>query len=72
MKRSELLSQMETILEVDEGSLKEDAALSDIPDFDSLAVLSLIALFDKHFNKIISGESILSCSKVNDILDLVT
>lgn len=69
MTEKEKLELLEDMLEVDEGSLASDMNLDDIDEFDSMAVLSLIVLFEDEFGKKITGKEIKSYTTVADILN---
>ena len=59
---------LEEMLELEEGSLKEDTKLSEIEEYDSMAKLSLIVLFDEECGKKLSGEEIRTFQTVGDIV----
>lgn len=69
MKEKEKLELLEDMLEVDEGSLTPDMNLDDIDEFDSMAVLSLIVLFEDEFGKKVTGKEIKGYKTVSDILN---
>lgn len=68
MTEQEKLALLEETLEVDEGSLTPDMHLDDIDEFNSMAVLSLIVMFEDEFDKKISGKEIKKYITVADIL----
>lgn len=45
MNRAEFIKEVETTLDVTEP-LNEASVLADVPDYDSLAILNLLSLFD--------------------------
>ena len=51
MTREEKLEIIADILEVDVDDVKEDMVLEDFETWDSVAVLSVIAMMDEHFGK---------------------
>ena len=69
MSTQEKLSMLEEMLELEEGSLKEDTKLSEIEEYDSMAKLSLIVLFDEECGKKLTGEEIRTFITVSDILN---
>jgi len=71
MNREEKIGLLEEMLELDNGSLKEDTVLKEISVWDSMAALSLIALCDEKFGKKLSGEQILQFVNVKDVLDFM-
>jgi len=70
MNRSELIEKLKETFQ-SEKELTEDIALADIEEWDSLAVLSIISLYDTLFSKILEGEDIVNCKTVSDLLALV-
>lgn len=70
MTKQEFLAEIEEMLEVDAGSLKGNEPLSDLP-WDSLAVVSFIALADEHLDAAVSPQSLAQAKTLNDVLALV-
>lgn len=68
MSTQEKLSMLEEMLELDEGSLKEEMKLSEIEEYDSMAKLSLIVLFDEECGKKLTGEQIRTFQTIGDII----
>ena len=59
----------------DETELKElvpSQKLLDIEEWDSIIVLSVIDLADRHYSKTISGEDIARCVTIEDLHKLIT
>jgi acyl carrier protein len=71
MKTAEFLALMDDMLELDPGTLTGTEQLSDIPEWDSLAVISFIALVDEQFNIILEGEKLAEAKSVHDLLALL-
>jgi acyl carrier protein len=71
MQRDEFLREMDELLELDPGTLKGAEALADLPSWDSLAVISFIALTDEKLDTVIAGESLAKAATVQDLLDLL-
>ncbi|EGF1229127.1 acyl carrier protein [Campylobacter jejuni] len=70
MNKQEMLNALEEILMLDEGVLKEDSVLADFEDWDSLAFLSLMTLFDTKLQMNITSDQIANLKTVLDILKL--
>jgi acyl carrier protein len=70
MTKQDLITEVEDILQVDEGSLNETTALAGLEDWDSLAFISIIALFDKKLNKKVQLDELKQCQSVGDIIAL--
>lgn len=68
MTNEEKIALLEDMLELDNGSLQPETELSSIDEFDSMAKLSLIVLFDEECCKKLTGEEIRTFKTVGDIL----
>lgn len=71
MTTQDKIKLLEDAFELDENTLKEETLLTDIAEYDSMAKLTLIVLFDDEFNKKLSGEQIKAFKTVKDILDFM-
>ncbi len=73
MSRTEFLREFESMLEVppEPGSLTGAEPCADLEGWDSLAMLSFIALLDKEFEIKVPPAKISECQTVNDLVDLV-
>ncbi|MCK6615333.1 MAG: phosphopantetheine-binding protein [Ignavibacteriaceae bacterium] len=73
MDIEKFIDDFESVIEdVKKGSVTPDTNLKkEIETWDSLAVLSVLAMIDSEYEKIISGEELLNCKTVKDIYDLV-
>jgi acyl carrier protein len=70
MTRAEFLAALEEMLEADAGSLSPDTALDSLDSWDSLAVISFIALVDEHFDHVVAGEDLAKAKSIGDLLAL--
>ena len=71
MQKEKKLALLEEMLDLEEGSLNENIDLDDIDAWDSMAVISLIALADEHFGKSLTAVQIKKFKTVKDILDFL-
>jgi acyl carrier protein len=71
MTTREFLSLFEEILEASPGSLTSDDALPGREGWDSLAVVSLIAMVDEQFGVTLAPRDIARAEKVADIVALL-
>jgi acyl carrier protein len=71
MELKEKLEMLEEMLELEEGSLKENTVLNSLDEWDSVSALSLIVLLDEEFGKTIAGKDIKELKTVKDILNLM-
>ncbi len=71
MTNEEKIAMLEDLLELENGTINPEMELSNIPEYDSMAKLSLIVMMDDEFDKKLSGEQIREFSTVQDILDFM-
>lgn len=69
MDREEKLAIIAEILEVDTDELEEDMVLEDFDTWDSVAVLSVIAMMDEKFGKYPHASEIRQYIKVIDLMN---
>jgi acyl carrier protein len=70
MKKSELLREIEEAIEVPSGSLTGEELLTDIPTWDSLAIIVFIALVDEKLGLMVEGEALANARTMNDVIAL--
>lgn len=68
MTNEEKIALLEEMLDLEEGGLTAETELSSIDEYDSMAKLSLIVLFDDECGKKLTGEEIRTFKTVGDIL----
>jgi len=69
--KSELFYQeLSSLLGVDRNSISKDSNLSEL-EWDSMALISTMALIDEIFGIVVSGDQLTDCSTIGDILNLV-
>ena len=69
MTKEEKIAMLEDMLELESGTISAEMELSNIPEYDSMAKLSLIVMMDDEFGKKLTGEQIREFNTVQDILD---
>ncbi len=68
-KKEIFLRKLEEVLELEDNTLTCTTSLESI-DWDSLAIISSIAVVDEIFGKVISAYNLAKCKTLDDILDL--
>ena len=68
MLHTEVLNQIEEVLDVNEGTLQMDMKLEDVEEYDSMAKLSLIVMSDDDFDKKLTAEQLNDFRTVGDIV----
>lgn len=71
MSEIEKIELIEDILEIERGSLKIDSMLDNYPEWDSLAIISLLTYFESEMNIIITPQKIKNLKKVSEIIDMM-
>jgi acyl carrier protein len=72
MTKEEFLGLLEEILEEDPGTLTGTEKLKEqLAGWNSLAVVSFIALVDERFEVALSPKAIAGCKTVNDLIGLL-
>lgn len=64
------LQDVATLLEVDPADLKETFELNE-DNFDSVAVVSTIALIDEHFDLTVKGRELANVKSIGELLALI-
>lgn len=70
MDHKEFLLALDEMLELDAGTLTGAEELESIDAWDSLAVISFIALVDEKLGHVVEGEKLVKAKTVDDLLGL--
>lgn len=68
MKYEEKLLLIAKAIEVDSSRLNPETLLDSLEEWDSLAIMGVVAMLDKHFDVQLKAEDIASLKTVGDIL----
>lgn len=68
MDHAAFLLALQSMLELDPGTLTPATRLADLEVWDSLAVISFIALVDETFGRVVEGERLVKAQTVADLL----
>ena len=71
MKKKELLIKIKDLL-LRKDPINSSMKLSEIEEWDSLAIISIISLYDKNFSTVITVEKINKCETIKDLINLVS
>ena len=69
MTIEEKIAMLEEIMDLDEGTLSEDAVLDDFDEWDSLSKLSLVAEAKREFGLVLTTDEMAKFITVKDICD---
>ena len=70
MDQAVFFAQLDEILELPPGTLKGPELLSDLENWDSLALMSFISLMSDQYQVTLSPRQISSCETVSDLWKL--
>jgi len=65
------LVDIEELLEMDSGSLKHDTELASLSQWDSLAVVSFLAMADSNYGVAVAPAQVRQCKSVGDLAALL-
>lgn len=68
----DMISHVATIANVPESDLRADTAFRGIPGWDSLAMLSLIVMFDDEYGRTVTNDELKKASTIADLEALAT
>lgn len=70
MNSAEFLLELDEMLELAPGALTGAELLEEVEGWDSLAVISFIALVDEKLGLVVEGEKLARAKTVADLLDI--
>ncbi len=71
MKKEKFFEGLLECMEIDPVKINEDTAFSELEDFDSMAVISIVAYVDEKFAASLSAEQLKNMKTVGDLMALV-
>jgi acyl carrier protein len=71
MKKSEFIDLFVEELEIEDIQITVDTELKSLAEWDSLAVLSVIAIASDNFNCKITAQQLKDVKKISDIIELI-
>ena len=73
MKIEEFVAKFESAIDdVEPGSLSPESIFREVPQWDSLAALSVLVMVNSELNVTVSGNELKSCTTVGDIYRIVS
>jgi len=72
MEKTVFLRSLDEMLELDPGTLTGNEMLADLDMWDSLAIISFIALVDEQYGIVVEGERLAQARTIDDLMGLVT
>jgi len=71
MKVNEFIEKLKETLELEDEKLNEDTNLKDLEEYDSLSVLSIIAMIDENFGKQLSAQQFSDVTTVKSLIEKI-
>jgi acyl carrier protein len=71
MKVNEFIEKLKETLELEDEKLNEDTNLKDLEEYDSLSVLSIIAMIDENFGKQLSAQQFSDVTTVTSLIEKI-
>ena len=71
MEIKEKIALIEECMDLDAGTINVEDKLTDFEEWDSVTVLSIIAMVDEIFHKTLSGEDLKKARTVADIVAMM-
>jgi acyl carrier protein len=68
MTIEEFYKEVDSVLELEPGTIKGNESLLDLSGWDSLALLSFIAMADSKLGLIIKAAALVNCKTVGDLV----
>ena len=72
MTIEEFFSEMESLLEIEKGTIQPDLKLADTPGWSSMATLDVLAMADEHFGKQIRPAQVTQCGTWKELFALLS
>ena len=73
IKKEKFIIELKNALEIEdkEKKITLETNLKDLEEYDSLSVLSIVAMIDKNFNQQISSSDFANVTTVKSLMDLI-
>ncbi len=71
MDKTRKIEMLAEILDIEKDEIDESMSLSEISEWDSLAILSFIVMMGEEFGKEVSGEEVKNLKTVEDVLNMM-
>jgi len=71
MQETEFLSLLDEVFDVDPGTILLDHDVKELPTWDSMTFLGLIATIDERYNVTLEPDDVLTCSTAQELFHTV-
>lgn len=71
MRKSNFIGEMRDLLELGDVELSEGTVLAELEGYDSVSVMSIIALADESFGKKLTSQQLASITTLGSLMELI-
>jgi acyl carrier protein len=71
MKTEDFINELKEALEIEDQEITLETNLKELEEYDSLSVLSIIAMIDKNFSKQILSSDLVKVITVGNLIELI-
>ena len=71
MTRAEFIERLKEIMQIEDNEIDETTNMRDLPEFDSLALMSIIVFIDEHFQKTIRASEFKNVTTIKSLIELI-
>ncbi len=71
MKKQEFIDKLKEALEFEKADVTENTVMKDIPNYDSMSVMGIIAFVDEHFSKRVTAQQLNAITTIRSLMELI-
>ena len=71
MKKQEFIDKLKEALEFEKADITENTVMKDIPNYDSMSVMGIIAFVDEHFSKRVTAQQLNAITTIRSLMELI-
>ncbi len=71
MKKEDFYRELIECMEIDPVDMTEETVFRELEDFDSMAIMSIVAFADEKFGKTLAAEQLKNMKTVGDLMELI-
>ena len=71
MKKNNFFQELVECMEIEPVDIDEGTVFRDLEDFDSMAVMSIVAFADEKFGETLTAEQLKNMKTVRDLMELI-
>lgn len=71
METAAFLAELAELIEADKSELTDSYSLAENENWDSLALISVVVMFDEHFHLTVANDELRKCMTIGDLVTLI-